>query len=57
MKGPAPVAPGEAYGFGTGGFVVTSDVDGFGRAEGTYGWDGAAGTQLGSTSNAASARR
>jgi CubicO group peptidase (beta-lactamase class C family) len=45
MKGPGPVAPGEAYGFGAGGFVVTSDVDGFGRGKGTYGWDGAAGTR------------
>lgn len=45
MTGQGPVAPGEAVGFGAGGYSTLRDVDGFGRAKGTYGWDGAAGTR------------
>jgi CubicO group peptidase (beta-lactamase class C family) len=40
-----PIPPGEATGFGAGGFVTLVETDGFGRKRGTFGWDGALGTR------------
>ena len=45
LVGAGPIPPGEQFGFGAGGFVTLSAVDGFGRGKGTYGWDGAAGSR------------
>jgi CubicO group peptidase (beta-lactamase class C family) len=45
LKGFGPISTGDQAGFGAGGYVTLSKVDGYGRGQGTYGWDGAAGTR------------
>jgi CubicO group peptidase (beta-lactamase class C family) len=40
-----PIPKNEPTGFGAGGFVTLTAIDGFGRKRGTFGWDGAAGTR------------